>query len=198
MAFRAFVLHGFPKEMQERRDSVAWMSENVIIFFFLPIVISDSSFLNSEMHFRCVLEIMEHSVVCKSSTLFWNEWSNNISTTSQIQPSDENSDPHGWCMKHVTSTEHYADLCVFPFLLPSHSFLTEIPTSPLSRHCRGNTGFSNVGMSRLCSEARPQRLGKSHRRAAGTRMWVRPSRPIPAFAAGSLKVHWVALNAFSW
>lgn len=67
---------------------------------------------------------------------------------------------------------------------PSHPSLTEAAVSLPSHHCRGSTGFSNAGMSSLCSDTRLQCLGKSCHRVAGTGMWERPGQPMPVFGTG--------------
>lgn len=84
---------------------------------------------------------------------------------------------------------------------PSHPSLTEAAVSLPSHHCRGSTGFSNAGMSSLCSDTRLQCLGKSCHRVAGTGMWERRGQPIPVFgtgrqseSAGQLSALWMPLG----
>lgn len=61
-----------------------------------------------------------------------------------------------WSMQLLLSTT-----LLFLPCRPSHPSLTEIAVSLPSHRCRGSTAFSNAGMSCLCSDTRPQCLGKS-------------------------------------
>lgn len=170
MAFHAFAVHRFLKEVWERRHRTWPECLEMEIYFLIPSPVSLVTLLSTQ---KCV------SGVCLTS------WS----TVQSVKAAC------GFEMSAaVVFLPRLRFSLVMKTLIPragvwslSHPFLTEIPISPLSCHCRSNSRLSNVRMSCLCSEAKPQSW-QSHSPTAGTQIWVWPSQPILAFVAGSGEV----------